>query len=168
MSTAVAEKWVDMARIDVHGPVAVAPEFRLDPNQRAAVLRLEDAIKKLPQVMCPVKHYFAPGVYVREMFIPAGAVLTGRIHLQDGVTMLLQGALRFTDGGEVKDVRAPATWVSPAGAKKAGFALEDSIISGCFANPTDERDLAKIVDLFTCDTHEEFVAHQKGLPHVRD
>jgi hypothetical protein len=51
----------------------------LDPA-RAKVEALEDEIAKLPQVDCPVRHYFAPGLYAREMTIPAGVTLTGAVH----------------------------------------------------------------------------------------
>jgi len=145
------------------GPIVVAPKFELDAENRAAILRLEDAARQLPQIDLPVKHYFAPGVYVREIFMPAGAVVTGRVHLQDGITMVLQGAFRFTDGGEVKEVRAPCTWVSPKGAKKALYILEDCILSGCFANPTDERDVDKLVAMMTTETHEQFLERERLL-----
>ena len=77
--------------------------------------------------------------------------------------MLLKGAFRFTDGGEVKEIRAPTIWVSPKGAKKALFILEDAVLAGVFVNPDNERDIDVLVKRITAHTHEEFLEHERLL-----
>jgi len=73
------------------------------------------------------RHHFATGTYTRELHIPAGVVLTGKIHKHDCINILAQGTIVVTDGGIEREISAPYTFVSPAGAKKAGFALTDVV-----------------------------------------
>lgn len=95
---------------------------------RSKMATLEDAIlRDLPPAELVEKHYFAYGTYTRELHIPAGTVLTGKIHRESCINILSKGAMRVvTDEGEY-DIEAPHTFVSGPGVKKAGYALEDSI-----------------------------------------
>lgn len=86
---------------------------------------LEREIVKLPPVSCPVSHHFAYGVYGREMFIPAGTVLTGRIHRHETLNILLEGEITVTTAEGMQRITAPAVFVSPSGCKKAGYAHTD-------------------------------------------
>ena len=73
------------------------------------------------------KHYFAHGTYTRELFIPKGTTLTGKIHRHSCINIISQGKIRvITDEGEY-DIEAPHTMVSGEGVKKAGYALEDTV-----------------------------------------
>jgi hypothetical protein len=72
-------------------------------------------------------HHFAEGTYTRELLIPAGVVLTGKIHRHSCINILAKGTIVVTDGGAPREISAPHTFVSPAGAKKAGFALTDVV-----------------------------------------
>ena len=60
-------------------------------DAREKVVRLEQEIRKHPQVEIPVEHYFSRGVYAREMRCPAGAVITGRIHKYSQVNIRSKG-----------------------------------------------------------------------------
>ena len=55
----------------------------IDPNVRKSLVRFEDELKAMPQVDIPVNHYFGGGAYAREITIPAGVALTGRIYKDD-------------------------------------------------------------------------------------
>ena len=50
----------------------------------------------MPQVECPLKHYFAPGVYLREIFMPAGSVVIGKIHKTEHFNIIQKGCSRWT------------------------------------------------------------------------
>ena len=118
------------------------------PDDRCErVTRLEAALNQLPQVDCPVRHYFAPGLYAREIFIPKDTVLTGAIHKTENLAVLSQGKLRLvTDDGTV-DISAPHTLTVKPGQKNAAYALEDSVWTNFF--PTTETDTDKLVELLT-------------------
>ena len=41
--------------------------------------------------VCPLKHTFSDGIYVREITIPAGMFIVGKIHKHDHPNFLLKG-----------------------------------------------------------------------------
>ena len=46
-------------------------------NSRDEVIDVvENIIANQPQVECPVTHRFTPNMYIREVFVPAGTILT--------------------------------------------------------------------------------------------
>lgn len=108
---------------------------------------LEEAmLTQLEPVEAPVTHHFAHGVYGREMFIPAGTLLTGKIHRFETLNVLLQGEISVTTPEGIKRLTAPAIFVSPPGCKKVGFAHTD--VRWLNVHPTRLRDLAAIEEKF--------------------
>lgn len=100
----------------------------------------------LPPVEAPVTHHFAHGIYGREMFIPAGTMLTGKIHRYSTLNLLIQGEITVTTPEGVKRIAAPAVFVSPPGCKKVGFAHTD--VRWVNVHPTRLTDLAAIEQKF--------------------
>jgi len=103
----------------------------------------------LPQAECPVRHYFAPGMYAREITIPKGVTLVGAIHKTENLCILSKGKLELvTDAGTVV-IEAPATVTCKPGTKNAALALEDSVWTNFLPNPDNETDTDKLVEVFT-------------------
>ena len=116
----------------------------VEPTMREKVDKLEAEMRKLPTVEIPVTHYFATGLYVREITIPASVLAVGKIHKTQHINMLLKGDVTMvTDTGTLR-VQAPYTWVVEPGKKAAAYAHEESVWTSCCVNPTDERDLVKL------------------------
>lgn len=106
--------------------------------------RLEEAMLALPQVDCPIDHFFASGVYVRQMTAPAGALLVGHAHKTEHVCVLLKGSMTIATPQGVTTVRAPLTFIASPG-RKVALVLEDIIFQNIHA--TEERDLDKLEEL---------------------
>ena len=69
---------------------------------------------------CPLVHTFSEGLYVREIFIPAGTMLTGKIHKHEHPNFLMQGKVSIiTEDGGAQIMEAPQSIISPAGCKRA-------------------------------------------------
>ncbi len=116
---------------------------------RDKILTLEHFIEELPQADCPVRHYFAPGLYAREITIPQGVTLTGAIHKQQNLAILSKGRLLLaTEHGPV-EISAPCTLPVTVGAKNAALALEESVWTNFFPNPDNITDIDKLVELLT-------------------
>jgi hypothetical protein len=114
---------------------------------RERVVRLEKGLESQPQVDCPVRHYFAPGMYAREIRIPKGTVLVGAVHKTENLAVLSAGRLQLvTDSGTV-EISAPHTLTVKPGQKNAALALEDAVWTNFF--PTDETDPDKLVEILT-------------------
>jgi len=123
---------------------------------RDAVNAFEAEMYKQPQVELEVKHYFSDGVYARELAIPAGVLLTGKIHKYQQINILSKGKIRVLTDNGVVEVEAPFTVVSPPGTKRIAFSVTDCVWTTFL--PTDETDPKKIEDKFTAATEEEYQA----------
>ena len=83
---------------------------------------------------CILKHYYAPivedygcGTYARELFMPQGTVIVGKIHKHSHVNILSKGkVVVMTEEGR-KTIEAPSTFISQAGTKRAVYIVEDAI-----------------------------------------
>lgn len=122
---------------------------------RGKVQALEDQIAKHPQVDCPVKHYFAPGLYAREMTIPAGVVLTGAVHKTEHLCTISAGLIAVDSGDGPVLIRAPYTFVSKPGVKRAGYAVETTVFTTYHA--TETTDLDALVEELTESTSAELL-----------
>ena len=94
---------------------------------QSKVEAFEDALATLPPVDLPHSNHFSQGLYCREMPIPAGVALTGKVHKQDHLAMLIKGTIKITTGGDSETLTAPAIVPSKAGVKRAIFAVTDAI-----------------------------------------
>lgn len=127
---------------------------RAEP-MRSKVHRLEDEINHLPQVDCPIRHYFAPGLYAREIKIPKGTVLVGAVHKTHNLAVLSAGRLQLVTDDGVIEIAAPHTLAVMPGQKNAAVALEDSVWTNFF--PVDETDPVKLVEILTESTDSELI-----------
>jgi len=136
----------------------------LELSTRDKINVIEDEMRKHPQVDLPLKHYFSPGVYARELFIPAGTLLTGKIHKYMNLNILSAGEMAVMTGDEMKRVKAPFTVVSPPGTKRIAYAFTDCVWTTILG--TEETDPDLIEDKFTASSEREyleFVEQQKLL-----
>lgn len=102
---------------------------------------------RLEQVPLGLRHYFASGVYVREMVIPAGVLAVGKIHRHEHIFVLLSGTLTIITEEGSETLTGPVTRVAPAGTKRCAIAQTDCILQNIHA-VGEERDLEKIEALF--------------------
>lgn len=137
----------------------VVKQRALRSARRAAILRLQDTIVNdgldVGPESCPVKHHFAPGAYGREMFLPAGMIVVGKIHKHAHVNVISQGCVHvFTEHEGKLELRAPCTFVSSPGTKRAVHVIEDTVWTT--VHVTDKTDLAEIErEVIATDFEEE-------------
>lgn len=122
---------------------------------REKIEALEDQVKKLPQRVIKIRHFFAKGVYGREMTLEKGDVFVGRTHTQSQINICSKGDVTIaTENGTVR-VKAPFTMVAPAGTKRAGFAHEDTVWTTILGTELTDPDV--INDTLTTATFEEYL-----------
>lgn len=132
----------------------------------AEVLALQTAMQRLPDaakldIEAMTRHYFADGAYAREMTIPKGVVVVGKIHKTAHICIVSKGVVIVIDeGGGRRRIEAPATFVSPPGTKRAAYAVEETVWT--VFHPTHERDLARIERTFIAQNFEELEAADLG------
>lgn len=106
------------------------------------VSEIESKMLDMPQVECSVTHHFGPGIYVREVRIPAGTFSIGHHQNHEHLNVMVQGrVIMLADDGTVQDVRAPQVFVGKPG-RKIGLIVEDMIWQNVYA--TDETDIDKL------------------------
>ncbi len=89
-----------------------------------------------------VKHHFAPGVYAREVLLPAGSVVVGKTHKTEHLNIISQGHCTVHSMGEIIEIHGPYTFVSKAGAKKAVYSHTDVVWTNIHL--TDKTDVDEI------------------------
>lgn len=139
-----------------------------NPEVRKAIVGFEEALAQHPDAvigdspLCPVKHSFSDGMYVREIFIPKGTILTGKIHRHDHPNFLMSGEVEvMTESGGVEILKGPCSMISPAGTKRVVRAIEDAVWITVHANESNTTDLKKLEENIIAKTYDDL--KPKGL-----
>lgn len=117
------------------------------PNQLPdSVDALEAVIAALPadqHIEIPTVHHFADGVYAREITIPKGTILTGKIHKTRHLNIISAGRILVYNAGEpTRELVAPCSFVALPGTRRVGLALEDTVWTT--VHGTEETDLDQL------------------------
>ena len=107
-------------------------------------------VEQMPQVDCQTKHYFGPSIYIREVTMPAGAVVIGKPHRKEHMCVMLQGRMIIVDAdGNRKELVAPMTFVGGPG-RKVAYILETTVFQNILA--TDETDIDVLENMLVDNT----------------
>ena len=140
---------------------------------RVGILNLQDRIAELiaggamksVEDDCVLTHYFTDGAYARELKMPAGALIVGKIHKHAHLNFITTGKVAVaTEFGE-EIFTAPHTFVSLPGTKRVVYILEDT--TWTTVHVTNETDLAKIEDQVIAKSYEDYEAF-KALEYKED
>jgi len=138
----------------------VAPSLPL----RQAILDFEKTIAQHPQgraseseasLVAPVVHYFAPGVYVREMRLPKGHIVVGKLHKHTHLNVITKGKVRVITEEGLEELCAPFVWTAKAGTKRVLLALEDLVWLNVM--PTETMDLAEIEESAIAQSYSDLL-----------
>jgi hypothetical protein len=100
-------------------------------------------VTNLPAVDCPITHRFTPGLYIREMFAPAGSLITSKIHRTQHPFVLSAGRISvWTEEGGWVELCAPYTGITEPGTRRVAYVHEDAVWTTF--HPTDKTDPAEI------------------------
>ena len=123
---------------------------------RAKVLKLQDVMLKVAEVEQfpepPIEHHFAPSMYAREMFMPQGSVIIGRIHKHSHINVISKGIVEIAADGVATRYEAPITFVNNPMAKRVLHAITDVIMTTIHA--TELTDPEEILNEITLDSYD--------------
>lgn len=113
-------------------------------DMRGNIIRLEELLlaETEHQIEIPVEHGFAAGIYARTIRIPAGTILTGKIHRTEHLNIISAGAIEVATEDGTRLIEAPCIFVAPPGTKRAGYTLSDTVWTTVHA--THETDLDRL------------------------
>ena len=112
-----------------------------------------------------LKHYFCPTpegrfLYARELWVAKDSTIIGKIHRYPCLNFVMQGALIVATEQGQRSFTAPATTISPAGTKRAGWILADTIWTTVHLTTFGtEQELDKIEDEIIAKTFKEIGLH---------
>jgi hypothetical protein len=136
---------------------------RLHPT-REAILRLQDELAKFDQLDLPLKHTFAPGQYAREILLPKGCIVVGKIHKHAHLNIVTRGHVTVvTEFGlrEIDARSAPVTFTSDAGSKRALYCHEETIWTTIHSvNTTDLAEIEREIIAPTYAELDQFMARE--------
>jgi hypothetical protein len=128
----------------------LAVQQDLDIPVAEKVEKLLAQVEQMPQVDVNTKHYFGPSIYIREVTMPAGAVVIGKPHRKEHMCVMLQGRMIIVDAeGNQKELVAPMTFVGGPG-RKVAYILETTVFQNILA--TDETDIDVLENMLVDNT----------------
>ena len=105
--------------------------------------QIEAHMLTLPQADCPVVHHFGPGIYIRELTLPAGTIAIGHKQRYEHLNVMLTGKVAIVDNGEIKILTAPMIFTGKPG-RKIGYVIETCVWQNIYStNETDVESLEK-------------------------
>jgi hypothetical protein len=105
---------------------------------------LEKEMFKHPQVDCPLIHRFTDGMYIREIFMPAGALVTTVLHKTRHPFVITKGSCLVWNNGESVRLTAPHFGITDPGTRRLLFIEEDTTwITFHVTDKTDPDEIVK-------------------------
>ncbi len=128
--------------------LTVAESHEIDtayqPPSRERIQDLQNAMVPIQCEQPEPRHFFAPGMYLRELVVPAGMLIVGKIHKHEHFLMVLKGKAEVISEFGRMTVEAGHISISPAGVKRVVLALEDTQFVTVHVNKDDSHDLTVI------------------------
>lgn len=123
-------------------------------------------LANLPQVDCPLTHKFVPGMYIREIFMPAGSLITSLIHKTEHPFFILKGSVhvKITDD-EWQVLSAPYSGITYPGTRRILYIEQDCVwvtVHKTGVQPVDDS-LSSVLRAVELVTGEIIEPHENEL-----
>ncbi|HXC35826.1 MAG TPA: hypothetical protein VNV43_08120 [Candidatus Acidoferrales bacterium] len=94
---------------------------------------LQAAVERMPQAELPLTHRFTPGMYIRTIFMPAGALVISKIHrtqhpfvVTKGRCLVWEGQVAPAQSNCVREIRAGHIGITMPGTRRILYIYEDT------------------------------------------
>jgi hypothetical protein len=85
-------------------------------------------LENFEPVHCLTTHKFTDGMYIREIFMPAGSLITSKIHKTEHPYIVSYGKVAVSiDGDDWNEITAPYTGITIPGTRRVLYIIEDCI-----------------------------------------
>ena len=128
----------------------IGEEVRQRKLHREKLVEFEDKLKKTGLALSakdtdkvnPLKHSFADGCYIREVFNPAGELLVTKIHKKKHPYFLMKGTMSILTENGVEKISAPHNGITIPGTKRIIYTHTDCVF--ITVHVTDKTNLEEI------------------------
>lgn len=112
-------------------------------NRDEQIDKLEAAmVTNFDEVECPLTHIFTPGLYARQIFMPAGSLIVSKIHKTEHPFIVSKGSVSvWIEDGEEIFIEAPHTGITKPGTRRVLYIHENCTWTTFHANPDNENEI---------------------------
>lgn len=127
---------------------------------RSQIVALQKAMENAPehQIHIEPQHYFAHGLYAREVTLPQGSTAVGHTHAQEHICIISKGRVQIVSEDGVREVSAPATLIIPKGRKNCVHALEETTWTTIHASDVKTPEEAEATLVLTGEAERKALA----------
>lgn len=129
------------------------PVDNLFRDQMSALETEMKGMKTTPIKDFPVNHHFAGGMYAREIFLPAGTIISGRIKKHEHISVISQGEVYEATENIKRHIKAPFTMTSAPGTKRLVYAVTDTVWTTI--HKTDKTDLDEVEKELIAESYDD-------------
>lgn len=96
-------------------------------------------VENFPIIDCPLIHRFIDGVYIREIFMPKGSLVSSKIHKTRHPYIVTEGVVSvWVNGGKEVLIKAPFDGITEPGTKRILYCHTDVRWATFHLNPDNE------------------------------
>ncbi len=126
------------------------------------IMEFENAISQLPGAKsgddaCPLVHTFGDNLYIRQITMPAGLVLTSKIHKTTHPYFVIKGDVSVLTGEGTVRIKAPYWGMTKAGTKRVLEIHEETV--WITVHSTKETELVEIEKEVIAENYESLPDH---------
>jgi hypothetical protein len=133
---------------------------------REKIVRLELAMKSsegfLGEDPFPLRHWFADGMYGREIWLPKDSLIIGKIHRHNHLNFVLGDVSVLSEDGSCR-LQGYNTLISSPHTKRVVYAHIDTLWTTIHTNPTNTRDLDEIEDFVIAKSYHELGLYDPAM-----
>lgn len=148
-------------------------EIRKRKEFREKITELEQAVMKIEgttgDVMHkanPVKHTFAGGCYIREIYNPAHELIITKIHKKEHPFFLMKGEMSILTEEGIQNIKAPYQGVTKLGTKRAIYTHEECIFITVHA--TENTTIEDVEEEVVCTKYEDLPPGSDALKMLKE
>jgi len=104
----------------------------------------------------PVKHTFAGGCYIREIYNPANHLIVTKIHKKEHPFFLMKGSMSILTEDGIQEIEAPYQGITKPGTKRAIYTHEECIFITVHA--TGNTSIEEVEEEVICAKYEDLPA----------
>lgn len=109
----------------------------------ATIQAFEGVLRQMPNQIVPENyHHFGPGVYLRELVMPAGTLIVGKLHKTAHFLIVTHGLIECKTDAGMEMLKGGDIILTQPGIKRVLLAHEDSAM--VTVHVTDKTDLSEI------------------------
>ena len=118
-----------------------------------AIISVQGTTGEVMHKANPVKHTFAGGCYIREIYNPAHELIVTKIHKKEHPFFLMKGEMSILTEEGIQNIKAPYQGVTKPGTKRAIYTHEECIFITVHA--TDNTTIEDVEEEVVCTKYED-------------